>query len=245
MKTSIRLLSYLSIALCFSLVFACGSGGSYDSEESTDESSEATEEVAEEPMEEPAPEIKTAMMVSHMVEDWDMWKEEFDNHDSTRTANGFGKASVYVDVENSNSVTVFAPSKDHDAARGFASSEDLKSAMEKSGVAGEPTIIYLDMVELGDEKYETMDRLLIIHEVEDFDSWKKAFDDDSANRDESELGFIGMATSNDNPNEVGIMFAVNDKDKAQAMLGSEDMKETMKNAGVQGEPRISWLVQKQ
>lgn len=241
MKTSIRLLRYLSIALCFCLVFACGSGGSNDSEES----SEATEEVAEETMEEPAPELKTAMAVSHEVEDWEKWKESFDNHDSMRTVNGLREASIYVDADNSNRVTAFIPSKDHESARAFAGSEDLKGAMEEAGVAGEPRIYYLDIVEISDAQYETMDRLRVDHTVADFDDWKNAFDADSSNRDDSGLGFVGMATSNDNPNDVTIMFAVLDKEKADTFLASENLKEVMKNAGVEGEPRFSWLVKKQ
>ena len=37
------------------------------------------------------------------------------------------------------------------------------------------------------------------------------------------------------------MFAVVNKEKADELLASDEMKETMKNAGVEGEPVFNWL----
>lgn len=239
MKKPIQLLNYISMILCIGILSACGGAGSnYESEEASEES---TEEVMEEVVEESAPQTNTAIAINHTVEDWAKWKEAFDNHDSLRKMNGFMEPSLFVSVDNPNDVHVFIPSKDHESARAFSSSEDLKSAMQEAGVTGEPKMGFLDIVEMGDGKYETMDRLLIVHAVADYDIWKTAFDEHASKRAEAELEFTGLARSNDNPNEVSVMFAVGNKEKADEFLASEEMKEVMKNAGVEGEPVFNWL----
>ncbi len=45
----------------------------------------------------------------------------------------------------------------------------------------------------------------------------------------------------DDPNEVMLLFSVEDVDKAKAFTGSDDLRQTMENAGVSDKPDFYFL----
>ena len=82
----------------------------------------------------------TTLFVRHKVTDYANWKRAYDAFDATRKEFGVTGDSVYRDADDSNSVIVTHTFKNINAAKAFASSEDLKSVMKQAGVAGPPEI---------------------------------------------------------------------------------------------------------
>ena len=80
------------------------------------------------------------LFVRHTVEDYARWKRVYDGFAPTRKKMGVTGASVHRDPADANALIVVHHFKDLNAARAFVDSEELRSAMERSGVAGPPTI---------------------------------------------------------------------------------------------------------
>ena len=84
------------------------------------------------------------MMVRHKVADYARWKEAFDGHLSVRKAAGEVGYRVLLSVDDPREVTVVLDWDTLDRARQFAASEDLKQALQKSGVVGDPEVRFLE-----------------------------------------------------------------------------------------------------
>ena len=54
------------------------------------------------------------------------------------------------------------------------------------------------------------------------------------------LKTIGLAIDSENENLVYVMFSTNDQQKVYEFLGSEETKAAISDAGVIGEPNMSW-----
>ena len=86
-----------------------------------------------------------------------------------------------------------------------------------------------------------MVRLFIRHNVADYQAWKQGYDDFDEQR--RSMGVKGDAVyqSIDNPNDVTAWHDFETAEDAQAIVGSDELKNAMQGAGVQGEPEI-WIV---
>ena len=86
-----------------------------------------------------------------------------------------------------------------------------------------------------------MVRMLVRHQVEDYAAWRQAYDDFDATR--TSMGATGAAVYQalDDPNDVTVWHDFATAEAAQAFAGSAELRDTMANAGVVGEPTI-WFV---
>lgn len=84
------------------------------------------------------------ILVQHSVEDYARWKIEFDKNGSARKAGGSKGAFVFRSAEDPNQVTVLLEWDDLDRARAFASSDELREAMQRAGVTGPPGVSFLE-----------------------------------------------------------------------------------------------------
>ena len=91
--------------------------------------------------------MATTMFVRHKVSDYSNWKRIYDEFASVRKEKGVTGASVHRDANDANTIFVTHQFKDLTAARAFADSEELKSAMANAGVAGPPEIWFAEDVE--------------------------------------------------------------------------------------------------
>lgn len=78
------------------------------------------------------------MFVKHTVGSFRTWKVAYDNLGPTRRTMGVTGASIYQDPQDPNIVTVTHQFDTLDAAKTFASSDELKNAMMNAGVSGHP-----------------------------------------------------------------------------------------------------------
>ena len=87
------------------------------------------------------------VVITHKVKDFDRWKPVFDDHETARAEAGEISHTLYREVNNPNYVTITFEWENIEKARKFLSSNDLKEAMIRAGVVGEPRFYYLEQVE--------------------------------------------------------------------------------------------------
>ena len=182
------------------------------------------------------------LMVEHPVADFEVWKTSYFVHDSIRQAYGLSHLSLGVGADDPTMVLVVNKIEDVAKAKAFTQLPELKEAMDKAGVTGMPTFMYIDVVRNDSSQTESKDRMMIAHRVKDFDVWLKAYDTEGM---ETRKGFgiidRGIGRSTDDPNMVYILFAISDMEKAKARSGSGELKKIMTDAGVEGPPQILYF----
>jgi len=80
------------------------------------------------------------VFVQHKVTDYATWRKAYDSFDATRKKLGVTAQAVYRMADDPNNVVVTHDFASLEKAKAFAASPELKAAMEKAGVAGEPMI---------------------------------------------------------------------------------------------------------
>ena len=88
-----------------------------------------------------------SMFIKHSVADYAKWKPAFDEHEASRREHGFTAHSLHRDADDPNVIIVAFRVSDLNRAKEFASSEELRSAMERAGVQGPPEIWFAEDVE--------------------------------------------------------------------------------------------------
>jgi hypothetical protein len=81
--------------------------------------------------------------------------------------------------------------------------------------------------------------VVVTHEVENYETWKRAFDQHAAGR--KNAGIVSTHINRDaaQPNLLSVYMAGTDAAKLTSFLTSQDLASTMLKAGVKGPPRIA------
>ncbi len=176
-------------------------------------------------------------IVQHPVANYDTWKPFFDNDDSARIAYGLTTLGIGRGIDDPNQVILFFRVTDTAKASQFMDRPELKDLMQKAGVTAAPTTDIVHTIRNDTTKTDVTDRLLVKHEVKDFDAWLKVFDKEGMETRKAN-GMIdrALARGNTDPNMVYILFAISDWSKANARMQSDELKKIMTDAGVQGTP---------
>ena len=80
------------------------------------------------------------MTVHHKVKDYAAWRTSYDGNEKSRLSAGITNGRVFRRAEDPNDVMVLQDVADVAKARTWFGSDDLKAAMQKSGVIGSPSI---------------------------------------------------------------------------------------------------------
>jgi len=84
------------------------------------------------------------MIVHHSVRDYAAWRPAYDAHEAARRAAGLTNGRVFRSTEDPNDILILFDTSDRRRAEEFGGSDDLKSAMQNSGVIGQPKIRFAD-----------------------------------------------------------------------------------------------------
>jgi hypothetical protein len=84
------------------------------------------------------------MFIRGHVRDYATWKPLFEEYEATRRASGISGHRLYRGIDDPNAITVVFKTEDVGRAKAFASSEDLRSVMERAGVEGPPEVWYTE-----------------------------------------------------------------------------------------------------
>jgi antibiotic biosynthesis monooxygenase len=79
-------------------------------------------------------------IVRHRVSDYDAWRAVYDSFADVQKAGGVRAEAVYRAVDDPNDVTVTHDFDDAAAARAFFDAPELRDAMMRAGVQGEPEV---------------------------------------------------------------------------------------------------------
>ena len=80
------------------------------------------------------------LTIHHKVTDYTAWRKGYDAHEQSRRSAGITNGRVFRSAEDPNDVVVLQDVADVAKARTWLGSDDLKAAMQKSGVVGSPSI---------------------------------------------------------------------------------------------------------
>jgi len=80
------------------------------------------------------------LFVRHKVHDYAVWRKSYDAFEPTRIKVGSQGHAVYRDVNDGNDVTAWHDFDNLEAAKAFANSTELKTAMKGAGVFAAPTV---------------------------------------------------------------------------------------------------------
>ena len=86
----------------------------------------------------------TTLFVRHTVADYAAWRKFYDSVADMQKKGGVIAEAVYRSIDNPNEVTVTHEFRSAEAAKAFASAEELKGAMQRAGVVGAPTIWFAE-----------------------------------------------------------------------------------------------------
>jgi len=196
-------------------------------------------------MQSPSPATVTAPVALAVVDihvaSFDAWKAGFDGHAAARRGAGVVSARVNRSADDPSAVTVCLLGGSAESLQTFLSSADRAEAMRRSGVVGTPRTTMTTPVEDVTVKDRPLAGAFVRHHVADFDAWKRGFDGRAAAR--AQGGVIGhaVARANDDPNEVIVFLQAESVDSLRRFTGSDDLRNAMTAAGVQGTPRVSFV----
>jgi hypothetical protein len=83
--------------------------------------------------------------------------------------------------------------------------------------------------------------LLVRHRVAEFDQWKSAYDAHLHAREKAGLKQEHLLRNIDDPDEVLILFEVEDLQKAREFIDASDLSAVMEKAGVVDKPDVYHL----
>ena len=86
-----------------------------------------------------------------------------------------------------------------------------------------------------------MPYLLVRHIVEDYEKWKSLFDEHGATREAGGSRAAQVLRSDENPNEIVILMEWDSLERTREFARSENLREVMHEAGVQGVPDVYFL----
>jgi hypothetical protein len=78
--------------------------------------------------------------VRHHVRDYAAWRAVYDSFQGTQQEHGVRAEAVFRGLDDPNDITVIHDFDVADSARSFFGLLELKEAMQRGGVEGEPTI---------------------------------------------------------------------------------------------------------
>ena len=87
-----------------------------------------------------------------------------------------------------------------------------------------------------------MIRMFVRHQVTDFTTWKKAYDDFDDERTGMGVARDAVFQSATDSNDITVWHDFETLDAAQAFVESDRLREVMASAGVAGEPQIWFTI---
>lgn len=80
------------------------------------------------------------MFVRHRVASYSAWRGVYDEFDADRSGLGVIDQAVYQALDDPNDVTAWHDFSNREDAESFASSSQLRDAMQRAGVQGQPDV---------------------------------------------------------------------------------------------------------
>jgi hypothetical protein len=174
------------------------------------------------------------LTLMHECKDFPVWKKAYDADAPRRTAAGLTEVHILREQGNPNLVGLMFGVSDLGRAKAFTSSPDLAATMKAAGIIGTPRMRLRqgDYTRKPAASYATMTL-----NVRDYETALNAYAMDAAERKGASLTDLGVLRMKDDPNNILIVWAVDDVARATAFFDSPALAAHMiNNAGVVGSP---------
>jgi hypothetical protein len=80
------------------------------------------------------------LLIHHKVKDYAAWRANYNENEKSRTAAGILNGRVFRSAEDPNDVLILQDVADVAKARAWIGGDDMKTAMNKAGVIGSPSV---------------------------------------------------------------------------------------------------------
>lgn len=181
-----------------------------------------------------------ALVITCSVQTVQQWKKVFDEERKRREKLDILDLGNLTSYDNPREISSFLKTPSHEKGKEFIESEELKEEFSEMGVVGEPKILYMDIIKMPEKTFPQRYRMMITHEVKDYDHWKEVFDQHEPERRLAGLELVGIGRSHSDPLEISVMFAFDDMDAAKLFASSDELKQAMEESGVVSDPVLSW-----
>jgi hypothetical protein len=174
------------------------------------------------------------LTVIHECKDFLVWKKAYDADAPRRAAAGLTEIHVLREHDNSNLVALMLGVSDVARAEAFTRSPDLAATMKAAGILGAPTMRFRhgEYSRKSANNYATMTL-----NVRAYETALQAYAMDAADRKKAGLTDLAVLQLRSDPNNIVILWAVDDVARATAFFDSPALAAHMvKNAGVVGKP---------
>ena len=180
------------------------------------------------------------LIMTYPVESFSTWKSAFEEDKSNRESLNIVDLGDLVSFEDSRMVSVFLKTPSHKKGEEFAKSDAMQKSLKLMGVIGDANIILIDALQLPERPVPQRYRMMITHEIEEYNHWKKIFDQHEPERRDAGLELIGLGRSIINAKIISVMSAFDDMDAAQIFAASDELRNAMKESGVISDPILAW-----
>jgi hypothetical protein len=180
--------------------------------------------------------------LGHEVVDYATWRAAFSRHDALRSTFGVEVEAILFGEDNPEIVWIIASAPSKESAEAYLADVGTARTMESDGVVGE---VYRAVLEKGFSS--TIDsalypeRLIVQHEVKDFNQWKTVFDGHIGSRERTGVVDLFVSHPVDDSTDVHMMFGIADVEKSMGYMSSDALRIAMKLSGVVGEPRAYFV----
>jgi hypothetical protein len=178
----------------------------------------------------------TAVGITYEVRDYDSWLKAYKAHSDPDSRIG-----IFSGAEDPNIITVLELTRSHEEARASFTSSEFRETLEAEGVISEPVIGYFDIKLRVATPSDKRFRLGVSYEIENYEQWKKIFDEDEPIREKSNLELRAISINAENPSSVYLLFATDDIVRAKEVFNSDELRKRMTEAGVLTQPVFAVL----
>lgn len=178
-----------------------------------------------------------AMVIRHMVADYELWKTSFILHGLDRSKQGIHTIGIARGIENANDVEVPFVIASVERAKAYVTAPEVKQGMQADGATSAPDIKFIRVLRM--TNHGKCDYAEVTVKVKDFDAWLKVFDaEGAAVRKKDGITDFVLGRGIDDPNLVYLVFKINSIAEVNAAMANPARQKLMQEGGVIGQPAI-------
>ena len=178
------------------------------------------------------------LTIVHACKDFAPWKAGYDADAPHRAAAGLTDLLLLRRKDDPNVIGLIFGAADRAKAKAFLESDRLRQVMTQAGIVGAPAI----SLRQGEFTPATAATYLTVScTISGIDKFRAGYAMDAADRKAASLTDLGLMQSVDNPNDLFLIWSVDDFQRADAFLKSPDLAEHQtRNAGIVGPPEAHY-----
>ncbi len=182
-----------------------------------------------------------AAVVTHAVTDYAPWKAGFDAHQKAREEAGITAHCLNRLLPEDNTISAYFLASDQAKLEALFAAPETAAAMKAAGVVGPPTILLVRQQEDSTIWDRPLAAAIVVHDVEDYDSWKQGFDAHADARKSAGVIAHAINRSVEEPNRVVAMLQAESVESLRSFFAAPELAAAMKQAGVQGTPHVTFV----